>query len=477
MTLGLPEHLARESLSRALSRAGHWAAAVCLGSALLVTIASAIAASTPMGEGPERQRAALAATALLAIQALLLVLVARFGTVTLTVVSLIAGTAAVFGLTALILDSGEIGNAADTAPVALSRAALVLVGGAGIGSRIAITWAVLGWGLGEAAAFLGAATAGAAWAPSLSAIATLAIVVLSRTFDAASRRVVDRRETALHRASQQTRELTIRHDYELRAIARLHDTALSHLVAIATAGSGPVDDRLRTAIRNDLTLIVGRDWAADHAADPADTVAAGAANGRLATSGAAHTRAGRHTGWRAADAPAATSGTRPGAPAGAAHTAGVAADPDSRAAGTGTSTSTSTGTGAGAGTAPLSEALGIARDAGITVRLGGSPDALDLLGPRRRDALEAAVGQCLVNVIRHAGVDEAEVAVGPGDGEVTVVVVDSGAGFDLDEVPDDRIGLRTSIKGRIEQEGGSVRIWSRPGVGTTVVLSVPEGGA
>ena len=69
------------------------------------------------------------------------------------------------------------------------------------------------------------------------------------------------------------------------------------------------------------------------------------------------------------------------------------------------------------------------------------------------------------------------VAVGPGDGEVTVVVVDSGAGFDLDEVPDDRIGLRTSIKGRIEQEGGSVRIWSRPGVGTTVVLSVPEGGA
>ena len=56
-------------------------------------------------------------------------------------------------------------------------------------------------------------------------------------------------------------------------------------------------------------------------------------------------------------------------------------------------------------------------------------------------------------------------------------MVDSGAGFDVDEVPDDRIGLRTSIKGRIEQEGGSVRIWSRPGVGTTVVLSVPEGGA
>ena len=41
---------------------------------------------------------------------------------------------------------------------------------------------------------------------------------------------------------------------------------------------------------------------------------------------------------------------------------------------------------------------------------------------------------------------------------------------------DDRIGLRTSIRGRIEQEGGTARIWSRPGVGTTVVLTVPEGG-
>ena len=53
MTLGLPEHLARESLSRALSRAGHWAAAVCLGTSLLLAIASASAASTPAGAGPE----------------------------------------------------------------------------------------------------------------------------------------------------------------------------------------------------------------------------------------------------------------------------------------------------------------------------------------------------------------------------------------------------------------------------------------
>jgi len=55
-------------------------------------------------------------------------------------------------------------------------------------------------------------------------------------------------------------------------------------------------------------------------------------------------------------------------------------------------------------------------------------------------------------------------------------VMDSGAGFDEREVPEDRIGLRTSIRARIEQEGGGVRLWSTKGVGTTVVLTVPEGG-
>ena len=92
------------------------------------------------------------------------------------------------------------------------------------------------------------------------------------------------------------------------------------------------------------------------------------------------------------------------------------------------------------------------------------------------EVLADAVAQCLVNVARHAGVDEAELALGYGGGEVTVAVMDSGAGFDEREVPEDRIGLRTSIRARIEQEGGAVRLWSTKGVGTTVVLTVPEGG-
>jgi signal transduction histidine kinase len=54
--------------------------------------------------------------------------------------------------------------------------------------------------------------------------------------------------------------------------------------------------------------------------------------------------------------------------------------------------------------------------------------------------------------------------------------MDSGVGFDEADVPEDRIGLRTSIRGRVEQEGGTVRLWSTRNVGTTVVMAVPEGG-
>ncbi len=419
MNLGLPEHLARESFSRALANAGHCAALVCLVIGIVVVAESAFAG------GAEGE---LAAVMLLAAQALLLVLVARFPTVTLTVVYLVAGSAVVFALTVLVMQPENGVDSTNNPLLALPRIALLLVGGAGAGSAIALTWATLGFGLGEAATVLGAAIGGGSWVPNVAAAGAFGLLVMVRAYDGLSRRRDTRKETGLHRASQQTRELALRHDYELRATARLHDTALSHLVAIAAAGSGPIDERLRVGIRQDLGLIVGRDWAIDHgdaAIDDGAFGSAGAAGG-----------AGR-PGRSGDNGPIAAAATR----------------------------------------TVLPEALEAARNAGLGVRITGDPAALEVLGPVRASVLDAAVAQCLVNVARHAGVGEAEVAIGPGHGDVTVVVVDSGLGFDVDAVPDDRIGLRTSIRARIEQEGGSVQVWSSPGVGTTVVLTVPEGGA
>jgi hypothetical protein len=403
MSLGLPGHLARDSLSRALAHGGHCAAWVCLGIGVAIGVIGATLGGDPAG---------LTGAALSAVLAMILVLVARYPTVTLTLVYLVAGTGAVLALTVLVMNPVYLFGSTNNIILALPRIALILVGGAGAGSVLAITWATLGYGLGEAATFLGAALAGGVWTPNAAAATAFGMVVVVRAFDGISRRSDSRRETGLHRASQQTRELAIRHDYELRATARLHDTALSHLVAIAAAGSGPVDERLRVGIRQDLGLIVGRDWAVDHAP--------------------------------AADARTLRS------------VAGAASAPDEGPA--------------------LENSFAAAANAGLDVRMTGDLAVLGLLGARRAEALDDAVAQCLINVARHAGVKEAELAVGFAGGEVTVAVMDSGVGFDESEVPEDRIGLRTSIRARIEQEGGAVRLWSTRGIGTTIVLTVPEGG-
>ncbi|GAA1778022.1 sensor histidine kinase [Agromyces lapidis] len=439
MSLGLPGHLARDSLSRSLAFAGHCAAFACLTVTIVVSVIVATVGERPNGW----TGAALAAVMMLALAA-----VARYPSVTLTVLALVVGTGATIAFTMLVMEPGGF-ESTNNAVLALPRIALLLVGGAGSGSLIAIVWASLGYALGEAAAFLGVALVGGSYAPSTAAAAAFGILLVVRIFDGASRRSDPRQETGLHRASQQTRELAIRHDYELRATARLHDTALSHLIAIAAAGSGTVDERLRAGIRQDLGLIVGRDWAIDHSGQAtandrggprrAAPVAEPSPNGRAARGRfAGRTTAGAVTRARTAPLPAEP---RPG------------------------------------GTTMLVQSFAAAGNAGLDVRVTGDPEILHVLGPGRAEALDAAVAQCLINVARHAGVDEAELALGLGGGEVTIAVMDSGVGFDEREVPDDRIGLRTSIRARIEQQDGTVRLWSTKGIGTTIVLTVPEGGA
>jgi signal transduction histidine kinase len=65
----------------------------------------------------------------------------------------------------------------------------------------------------------------------------------------------------------------------------------------------------------------------------------------------------------------------------------------------------------------------------------------------------------------------AEVA---GD-EVSIFVRDRGKGFDLDTIPEDRMGLRESIIGRMERNGGKAEIRTAPGEGTEVRLEMRRG--
>ena len=90
------------------------------------------------------------------------------------------------------------------------------------------------------------------------------------------------------------------------------------------------------------------------------------------------------------------------------------------------------------------------------------------------DAFLLALAECLENVRRHAGVAEAHVTIIHDDAMVRAMVTDAGVGFALDEVSEERLGFKESVVGRLREVGGSARLFSAPGSGTTVVLEAPR---
>ncbi|WP_350347183.1 ATP-binding protein [Agromyces sp. G08B096] len=90
------------------------------------------------------------------------------------------------------------------------------------------------------------------------------------------------------------------------------------------------------------------------------------------------------------------------------------------------------------------------------------------------DALLGALGECLENVRRHAGVNEADVTVTDDEHTVRAMVSDAGAGFTPEAVDPARLGFAESVVGRLQAVGGRARVFSSPGAGTTVMLEVPK---
>ncbi|MDA8370966.1 MAG: PspC domain-containing protein [Nocardiopsaceae bacterium] len=88
-------------------------------------------------------------------------------------------------------------------------------------------------------------------------------------------------------------------------------------------------------------------------------------------------------------------------------------------------------------------------------------------------ALRAA-REAMVNASKYAGTDAISVFGEVDPDEVLIFIRDRGEGFDLDAVPEDRMGVRGSIIGRMERHGGSARIRTAPGEGTEVQLRVPR---
>ncbi|WP_460772681.1 ATP-binding protein [Microbacterium sp. GXF7504] len=87
-------------------------------------------------------------------------------------------------------------------------------------------------------------------------------------------------------------------------------------------------------------------------------------------------------------------------------------------------------------------------------------------------ALLGAALQAVDNSIRHAGPAASRtVAVAQRARGVVVTVTDDGVGFDPAAVPEDRLGVRVSIRGRVRDAGGEAEVVSRPGGGASVRLT------
>jgi len=94
------------------------------------------------------------------------------------------------------------------------------------------------------------------------------------------------------------------------------------------------------------------------------------------------------------------------------------------------------------------------------------------------EAVHSAAVQAMVNSLQHAGGAGTERSVevrGLEGNGIEVLVTDTGRGFDIDRVPQERLGVRVSIVERVANAGGRTAIASAPGVGTEVCIRWPHG--
>lgn len=114
---------------------------------------------------------------------------------------------------------------------------------------------------------------------------------------------------------------------------------------------------------------------------------------------------------------------------------------------------------------------------GIPVRLSVPEDeqASDLT-PLAALHLQRLVQEALTNVRKHAGATEVSITIGDTGREVHVTICDNGVGFDPNEIGRGtfpRFGLST-MRERAEASGGTFKVISAPGGGTTIEVAIPK---
>jgi CheY-like chemotaxis protein/two-component sensor histidine kinase len=111
---------------------------------------------------------------------------------------------------------------------------------------------------------------------------------------------------------------------------------------------------------------------------------------------------------------------------------------------------------------------------GLLVRVR-APGVVPLPSDALKSFLYRAAQELLFNVVKHAGVKEAEIRVRQCFGHVCLAVSDRGRGFDPQELRETTGFGLLSIRERIGLLGGRMRIKSAKGTGSTFLIIVPNG--
>ncbi|NUP23524.1 MAG: PspC domain-containing protein [Streptomyces sp.] len=135
------------------------------------------------------------------------------------------------------------------------------------------------------------------------------------------------------------------------------------------------------------------------------------------------------------------------------------------------------GTGKDEADEPASLADAVRRNAAEIEDKHGVPIEVVVVGDcpldERIGAQMQAAREAMVNAAKYGGEGGAVQVYAEVEGKTVFVSVrDRGPGFDLDSIPADRMGVRESIIGRMERNGGTARLRAVPDGGTEVELEM-----
>lgn len=120
-------------------------------------------------------------------------------------------------------------------------------------------------------------------------------------------------------------------------------------------------------------------------------------------------------------------------------------------------------------------ARGVSERTGVSVSVHG--DFAKRLPPAIEIAVYRAVQEALNNAARHGGdKSEASVQLSQRNSQLRCIIQDNGAGFIVTSVLADKSNSSLGISGmreRVHAVGGSIKIESRPGLGTNIELIIP----